>query len=160
MKLQSTGPVNPRIAMDPAREGKSYANVGEAIMYVDVVEIDEFVIVEAGVLLLDSILLALQGPLPLEGAGLDFLDPLGVLPRRPLCDVDVDDPLILRLAPCPNLLPSSPFSPFPAGSMGVDGSGHGPSGFQGRVARNLPTYVRVKNVSFSFSSLRLSNADR
>jgi len=110
-------------------------------VYVEVVEIDEFVIVEAGVLLLDSILLVLQGPLPLEGAGLDFLDPLGVLPKRPLFEVEVDDPLVLRLAPCPNLLPSSPFSPFPGGSMELWGGDRGPSGFQGRDAKNLPTYV-------------------
>lgn len=125
------------------------------------VEFDELVIVEAGVALLDSIALALQGPLPLEGAGLGFLDALGVLPKRPLFEVEVDDPLILRLAPCPNLPPSGPFSPFPVGSTGLGGGGgHGPSGFQGKAARNLPTYVRVKNVSRSFSSLRLSNADR
>lgn len=129
-------------------------------MYVDVVEIDEFAVVERGVLLLDSILLALQGPLPLEGAGLDFLDPLGVLPKRPLFEVEVDDPLILRLALCSNPPPSSPFSPFPTGSVGLGGGCHGPSGFQGRTARSLPMYVRVKNASRSFSSLRLSNADR
>ena len=83
--------------------------------------------------------LTLLGPLPLEGAGLDFLDPHGVLPKRPLFEVEVDDPLILRLAPCPNLLPSGPFSPFPVGSMGLGRvGGHGPSGFQGKVARNLP----------------------
>lgn len=131
------------------------------MVYVEVVDFDEFVVVEAGVVLLDSIVLGLQGPLPLKGAGLDFLDALGVLPKRPLFEVEVDDPLILRLAPCPNLLPSGPFSPFPAGSMGFgEDGGHGPSGFQGKAARNLPTYVRVKNASRSFSSLRLSNADR
>jgi hypothetical protein len=107
-----------------------------------VVEVDEIVTVEAGVLLLDSIPLVLQGPFPLEGAGLGFLDPLGVLPKRPLCEVEVDDPLILRLAPCPNLLPSGPFSPFPVGSMGLGGGGgHGPNGFQGKAVRNLPMYV-------------------
>ena len=107
-----------------SEEDRFYVNAGGVIVYVEVVEIDEFVIVEAGVLLLDSILLVLQGPLPLEGAGLDFLDPLGVLPKRPLFEVEVDDPLMLRLAPCPNLPPSSPFSPFPRGSMGLEGSGH------------------------------------
>ena len=130
-------------------------------MYVDAVEVDEFVTVEAGVLLLDPIPPTLQGPFPLEGAGLDFLDPDGVLPKRPRFKLGVDDPLILRLAPCPNLLLSGPFSPFPVGSIGLGGGGgQGPSGFQGKAARNFPMYVRVKNVSRSFSSLRLSNADR
>ena len=137
-KPQTTNPVKPH--HEHHEEDKFYANAGEVIVCV-VVEIDEFVIVEAGVLLLDSILLVLQGPLPLEGAGLDFLDPLGVLPKRPLFEVEVDDPLMLRLAPCPNLLPSSPFSPFPGVSTELGGGGRGPSGFQGRDARNLPTYV-------------------
>ena len=110
------------------RGDESYVGVGEVV-----------VCVEAGVLLLDSIPLTLQGPFPLEGAGLDFLDPHGVLPKRPLFGVEVDDPLTLRLAPCPNLLPSGPLSPFPVGSMGLcGGGGHVPSGFQGKAARNLP----------------------
>lgn len=137
---------------DCVREGKYYASVGGVVVYVEDVEFVEFVTVEAGVLLLDSILLVLQGPLPLEGAGLDFLDPLGVLPKRPLFEAEADGPLIPRSAPCPN----NPLSTFHVGSAGF----HGPSGFQGKAARNLPTYVRVKNVSRSFSSLRLSNADR
>ena len=124
------------------KEDESCIDVGEVVVYVDAVEADWLVIVEVGVLLLDSMPLTLQGPFPLEGAGLDFLDPHGVLPKRPLFEVEVDEPLILRLALCPNLLPSGPFSPFPAGSTGLGGgSGHGPSGFQGRDARNLPTYV-------------------
>ena len=120
------------------RKGESRVDFGGVTVDVDVVDVDWFVTVEAGVLLLDSVPLALPGPFPLEGAGLDFLDPHGVLPKRPL-EVEVDDPLILRLAQCPNLLLSDPLSPFPAGSVGLGGgSGHGPSGFQGKVARNLP----------------------
>lgn len=60
-------------------------------------------IVEEGVLLLDSVPLTLEGPFPLEGAGLDFLDPHGVLPNRPLFRVELDEPLTLRLATLPNL---------------------------------------------------------
>jgi hypothetical protein len=99
--------------------------------------VDWFVIVEAGVLLLDSIPPTREGPFLLEGAGLDPLDPQGVLPKRPLFGVELEEPLTLRLATCPNLLQSSPFSPLPTGSTGL-GGGHGPRGFQGKAARNLP----------------------
>ena len=123
---------------DVVRKDESCADVVEIMVYVDEVEVDWFVIVEAGVLLLDSIPLILEDPFPLEGAGLDFLDPHGVLPKRPL--FGVAEPLIVRLATLPNLLPSGPFSPLLAGSKGLGRTGgHGPRGFRGNVARNLPT---------------------
>ena len=119
------------------RKGESCIAVAEVM--VDAVEIDRFVIVEDGVLLLDSIPVTLLDPFPLEGAGLGFLDPHGVLPKRPLLEAGVDEPLTLRFATHPDLSPSAPFSPFPVGSTGLGGGGgRGPSGFQGKVARNLP----------------------
>lgn len=117
---------------------ESCTDVIEATVNVDAVEVDWFVDVEEGVLLLDSIPPILEGPFPLEGAGLDLLDPHGVLPSLPRFEVD-DEPLTLRLATCPNLLPSGPFSPLPGGSMGLGGGGgHGPRGFRGKAARSLP----------------------
>lgn len=118
-----------------AREGESYTGivVVEDMVYVDEVE------VEAGVLLLDSTPPTLEDPFPLEGAGLDLLDPHGVLPKRPLFEVELDEPLTLRLATCPPA-PPNPFSPLPVGSTGLGGGGgQGPAGLQGKAARNRPT---------------------
>jgi len=83
---------------DRVRKEESWADVVEVMVRVDAVEVDWFVTVDAGVLLLDSIQLTLEGPFPREGAGLDFLDPHGVLPKRPLFEVELDEPLTLRLA--------------------------------------------------------------
>lgn len=96
-------------------------------------------IVDAGVPLLDSIQLTLEGPFPREGAGLDFLDPHGVLPKRPLFEVELDEPLTLRLVIC-KPLPPNPLSPLTMDSIGLcNGCGdQGPRGFQGRAARNCP----------------------
>jgi hypothetical protein len=120
------------------REEGFRADVVGVVVRVDAVEVDWFVTVEAGVLLLDSIPLTLEGPFPREGAGLDFLDPDGVLPKRPLFEVEVEEPLTLRLATC-KLLPPSPFSPLTLGSMELGrGGDQGPRGFQGKAARNFP----------------------
>lgn len=118
-----------------ARKSESYTGVVvvEDMVYADEVE------VEAGVLLLDSIPLNLEDPFPLEGAGLDLLDPQGVLPKRTLFEVELEEPLTLRLATCPPL-PPNPFSPLPAGSTGLGGGGgQGPAGFHGKAARKRPT---------------------
>ena len=60
-------------------ENKSRIDVWGVVAYAD---IDWFVIVEVGVLLLESIPLTLLGPFPFEGAGMDSLDPHGVYSSR------------------------------------------------------------------------------
>lgn len=94
-------------------------------------------------------------PLPLvEGTGLDFLDPFGVLPGRPRKD-PVEDPEMLLMGVCPGLLPKSALptpEPCPCARGGLDTNGN--------RASNRPNQLLVKNASRSLSSLLRSNAVR
>ena len=80
----------------------------------------KFVTVEVGVLLLDSILLVLQGPLHLEGVRLGTFDPLEVLPGRPLFEVGVRGPLVLCLTLCPTCCHRPALSPYSPEVISID----------------------------------------